>query len=80
MDNVSIEGIVLDVMMHSLELPEGACRAARWRDTPEWDSFAFVEIIAELEDRLDYVVSEADLEKVTDFPSLVSVVCDQLTE
>jgi len=66
--------LVLEVMSRSLELPEEECRLARWRQTPQWDSFAFVEIIAELEERLGVTFAEADFDRIEGYHDLCTLI------
>lgn len=75
-DQIDFELVTLEVMSRCLDLSEDSCRSAQWRKTEAWDSFAFVEIIAELEERLGITIHEGSIETVTDFRSLAAIVAE----
>ncbi|MBU6147949.1 MAG: acyl carrier protein [Actinomycetales bacterium] len=69
-----VEARVLAVMARCLDLSEAECRNARWGSTAQWDSFAFVEIIAEIEERFGVTFDEADFSQIADFRDLAALV------
>jgi len=73
-DKLSLDELTLEVMSRCLDLSVDSCKEARWRETEAWDSFAFVEIVAELEERLGISLSEADIENVSDYRDLVATL------
>lgn len=75
-DFIDYENLTLEVMSRCLDLSEDACRFARWRETEAWDSFAFVEIIAELEERLGITIDEGSINQVSDYSSLAAIVAE----
>ena len=78
-DYVDYEHVTLEVMSRCLDLSEETCRSAQWRETEAWDSFAFVEIIAELEERLGITIHEGLIDQVTDYRSLAAIVAEAAT-
>jgi acyl carrier protein len=73
-DELSLDELTLEVMSRCLDLSVDSCKEARWRETEAWDSFAFVEIVAELEERLGISLSEADIENVSDYRDLAATL------
>ena len=76
METSDVENLVLKVMVRSLELSPSECRQAKWRETREWDSFAFVEMIAEFEDAFDHEFDDVEIESMQDFSSMVAVLTE----
>ena len=70
----SLDELTLEVMSRCLEMSVDSCKEARWRETESWDSFAFVEIVAELEERLGISLSEADIENVSDYQDIAAIL------
>lgn len=68
------EAQALDILSRCLDLPPESCRQAALRSTPEWDSFAHVEVIVEVEERTGAVLTQAQVNELTTFDSLVRLL------
>jgi len=73
------EAQALDILSRCLDLPPEGCRHAALRSTPEWDSFAHVEVVVEVEERTGAVLTQAQVNELTTFESLVSLLSSLAT-
>lgn len=73
-DEPTVEEEAVEIMERCLDLSEDECRAARWRQTTSWDSFAHVELIVEVEERYAVELTEIHLARLVDFEGLVGLL------
>lgn len=73
-DQLAADEEAVEIMQRCLELDEAGCRAARWRQTPTWDSFAHVEMIVEVEERHGVSLDDGQLAGLVDFSGLVDLL------
>ena len=64
----------IDILSRCLDLPPESCRQAALRSTPQWDSFAHVEVIVEVEERTGAVLTQEQVNELTTFDSLVRLL------
>ena len=72
--NSFAESQALDILSRCLERPTDSCRLAQLRLTPEWDSFAHVEIVVEVEELMNVELTRDQVEQLTGFESLVGLI------
>jgi acyl carrier protein len=57
-----------------LDLSEDECRTARLRSTSAWDSFAHVELVVEIEERLAIKLTTEQIEGIASYDTLVELL------
>ena len=70
----SAEIQALEILSRCLGIPTEAGRTARLRVTPEWDSFAHVEIVVEVEERTCSNLTQEEVEQLTSYEVLVELL------
>jgi acyl carrier protein len=66
----------LEILARCLDISSEACRDAKLRTTPEWDSFAHVEVVVEVEERTGIALTQEQVEQITSFDSLVRLLSE----
>jgi acyl carrier protein len=65
------EEIAKELLSRCLDLPVEDCEGAHLRRTPEWDSFAHVELVVEIEERYGLGLDQEQIDALTSYDSLV---------
>ena len=66
--------LAVTILSRCLQLPQEQCTSAHAQETPEWDSFAHLEIVVELEERFDCRLELPAIESIVDVASLASLI------
>ncbi len=75
---IVIEEKVIIILSKILEIEKEHVKNAKRGLSPEWDSMAWVSIIASLEEEFEIELSENDYEKVASFDLIVEIIKEKL--
>ena len=66
--------LAVTILSRCLQLPAEQCQSAHIDETTEWDSFAHLEIVVEVEERFGRQLDLGEIEGITDATSLAALI------
>jgi acyl carrier protein len=70
-----VENKIIELLQEVLELDEGSVKLSdKFRDYDEWDSLAYLGVIAEIDDEFDIVIPRDKFQKLLTVQDLINYI------